>query len=58
MTEYSKGAASMRDLVLAYIIGLQNDMGNDTSSEGYQSLQKLSDIIVERHGDYASPCRM
>ena len=49
-SEWKKGAASMRDNVLAHIIGMQSDLGNDVDNEGYQELQKLMNLIEDRYG--------
>lgn len=49
-SEWSKGAANMRDNVFAHIIGMQNDLGNDVKDKGYQELQKLLELIEERYG--------
>ena len=45
------GAKWMRDNVISYIIGMQNDLGNDVTDIGYQELQKLLELIIDRHGD-------
>ena len=44
-SEWSKGAANMRDNVISHIIGMQNDLGNDIEDKGYQELQKLLELI-------------
>ncbi len=49
MSEYGKGQANFRDMVIAYIIGMQNEM-QDRKGEGYTTLQKLLEQIEERHG--------
>lgn len=49
-SEWSKGAANMRDNVISHIIGMQNDLGNDIEDKGYQELQKLLELIEERYG--------
>ena len=48
--EREAGAKSMRDNVIAHIIGMQNEMGNDVNDKGYQALDKLLDLITERYG--------
>lgn len=50
MSDFNKGAAMMRDLVISYIIGMQNDVGNDVEDKGYQKLQELMELIEERYG--------
>ena len=49
-SEWKNGAAYMRDNVIALIIGMQNDLGNDIEDKGYQELQKLLKLIEERYG--------
>lgn len=49
-SEWKKGAAHMRDNVIAHIIGMQNDLGNDIEDKGYQELQRLLELIEERYG--------
>ena len=55
MSDFNKGAAMMRDLVISHIIGMQNDIGNDVEDKGYQKLQELMEIIEERYGKYYKP---
>lgn len=50
MSDFNKGAAMMRDLVISHIIGMQNDIGNDVEDKGYQKLQELMELIEERYG--------
>lgn len=52
MSDFNKGAAMMRDLVISHIIGIQNDIGNDVEDKGYQKLQELMELIEERYGEY------
>lgn len=52
MSDFNKGAAMMRDLVISHIIGMQNDIGNDIEDKGYQKLQELMELIEERYGEY------
>ena len=47
MSDFNKGAAMMRDLVISHIIGIQNDIGNDVEDKGYQKLQELMELIEE-----------
>lgn len=49
-SEYSKGAADMRDNVIAHIVEMQNDLKNNIEDKGYQELQKLLELIEERYG--------
>ncbi len=49
-SEWKKGAANMRDNVIAHIIGIQNDLGNDIENRGYQELQRLLELIEDRYG--------
>lgn len=49
-SEWGKGAAYMRDNVIAHIIGMQNDLENDIKDKGYQELQRLLELIEERYG--------
>jgi hypothetical protein len=58
MSEFNKGAAMMRDLVISHIIGMQNDIGNDVNNESYQKLQELMDLIEERYGEMYKPFEM
>ena len=55
MSDFNKGAAMMRDLVISHIIGMQNDIENDVEDKGYQKLQELMKIIEERYGKYYKP---
>lgn len=55
MSDFNKGAAMMRDLVISHIIGMQNDIGNDIEDKGYQKLQKLMELIEERYGECYKP---
>jgi len=48
--EREAGAKMMRDNVIAHIIGMQNEMGNDVEDKGYQALDELLDLITERYG--------
>ena len=55
MSDFNKGAAMMRDLVISHIIGMQNDMGNNVTDQGYQKLQELMELIEERYGKMYKP---
>lgn len=55
MSDFNKGAAMMRDLVISHIIGMQNDIGNDVEDKGYQKLQELMNLIEERYGEPYKP---
>lgn len=58
MSEYNKGAASCRDNIICNIIGMQNDLGNDTDNPKYQVLQELMDLIIDRYGDMMKPYKI
>jgi hypothetical protein len=55
MSDFNKGAAMMRDLVISHIIGMQEDIGNDVEDKCYQKLQELMNLIEERYGKYYKP---
>ena len=55
MSDFNKGAAMMRDLVISHIIGMQNDIGNDVEDKGYQKLQELMELIEGRYGGIYKP---
>ena len=38
-SEWNKGATNMRDNVIAHIIGMQNDLGNNIEDKECQELQ-------------------
>lgn len=40
-SEWKKGAADMRDNVIAHIIGMQNDLGNDIEDKGVSRTPKV-----------------
>lgn len=44
-------AKHARDLILAMIIGMQNNIGYYTNLKKYQAFQEVYDRIVEKHGD-------
>lgn len=44
-------AKHARDLILATIIGMQNNIGYYANLKKYQAFQEVYDTIVERHGD-------
>lgn len=44
-------AKHARDLILATIIGMQNEIGYYANLKKYQAFQEVYDAIVERHGD-------
>lgn len=48
--EYNEGREHMRDLVIAHIIGFQNEKYWKPESEGYQALQGLLVLIADRYG--------
>ena len=54
MTEFNKGAITMRDQLICRIIGMQNDIG-DTSSESYKTLQDLLIMIEKDYGAMFKP---
>lgn len=49
-SEWKKGAANMRDTIIAHIIGRQDALGNDENDKGYQELQQLLETIEEQYG--------
>ena len=51
-SEFNKGAAFARDLIICNIIGMQ-DAISDESNEGYQKLQELMELIENKYGEYA-----
>lgn len=53
-SEFNKGAAFARDLIICHILGMQNKMGNDESNKSYQTLQELMTLIENKYGKYAS----
>ena len=54
MTDFNKGAITMRDQLICRIIGMQNDIG-DTSSESYKTLQDLLIMIEKDYGSMFEP---
>ena len=54
MTDFNKGAITMRDQLICRIIGIQNDIG-DTSSESYKTLQDLLIMIEKDYGAMFEP---
>ena len=52
-----QGKENFRDLVICYIIGLQNGEYCNTESEGYKALQELYKVITDRHGKYGQEYR-
>lgn len=55
MSEFNQGAAYARDLIIANIIGLQNDTRYRSGTEGYNALQKLLEQCIDRYGDMCQP---
>ena len=53
-SEFNKGSAYARDLIICNIISMQNEIGNDISDERYVVLQKLMNTIEERYGEMHS----
>ncbi len=43
-SKWKNGAANMRDNVIAHIIGMQNDLGNDIEDKGYMEDGRFSDF--------------
>lgn len=52
--EYNNGAGCARDLIIANIIGMQNDEP-DKDSPRYCVLQELLERIIDNYGDFAQP---
>jgi hypothetical protein len=51
MTEFNRGAESVRDNILASIIGLQNGIGhNNPDDPTYKAYQKVYNLIKDRYG--------
>lgn len=46
------GKRYIRDLIIAHIIGLQNDRYWNVESEGYKALQDLLLLIEDRYGEF------
>lgn len=55
MNDILQAKANTRDLILAYIIGMQSELKNNTEDPQYQILQNLMDTIEERHGGMCQP---
>lgn len=51
MSDFNNGAKFMRDNIIATIIGMQNDIGNDKNSEKYIAYQEVLTTIINHHGD-------
>ena len=54
MTDFNKGAITMRDQLICRIIGMQNDIG-DINSETYKILQELLILIENDYGTLFKP---
>lgn len=52
-SEFNKGAAHARDLIIANIIGMQNESKSD--SPRYMALQELLEHVTETYGDMCQP---
>ena len=50
----TRGKEAFRDLVIAHIMGLQNDVYWRQESEGYKALQDLLLLITERYGEFGA----
>ena len=53
-SEFNRGAAYARDLIMANIIGMQNDE-HDKNSSRYAALQDLLEHIMNNYGDFCMP---
>lgn len=53
--EQNRALADCRDVVVANIIGMQNEMGCDTQNPKYQFLQELLEYITEKYGSMCNP---
>jgi hypothetical protein len=51
MDTYENNCKHARDLILAEIIGMQNETGYYANFKKYQTFQEVYDKIVEKHGD-------
>ena len=49
-SEFNQGASYCRDCIIANIIGMQNEIGNDIDNEQYQILQDLLCHIEDMYG--------
>lgn len=48
MSEYKKGCGHFRDIIIATIIGLQNETLDEKT---YNAYQKLLEFITQNYGD-------
>lgn len=53
-SEHNRGAAYARDLILANIIGMQNNE-RDKDSAKYNAFQELLEHIITSYGDFSTP---
>lgn len=53
-SEFNKGASYARDLIVANIIGMQNET-IDKDSPRYNTLQELLEHITKSYGDFSKP---
>lgn len=53
MDDFRRGERSMRDNIIAMIIGFQNG-NNNTESTEYKAYQRVLEAIEERHGELMS----
>lgn len=53
-SEFNQGAAHARDLIIANIVGMQNEEMN-TQTERYKVLQETLELVIDRYGDMMSP---
>lgn len=51
MSDRTEGCKYARDLILATIIGMQNEIGYYANFKKYQMYQEIYDKIVENYGD-------
>ena len=56
-TEFNKGAAYMRDCIIANIIGVQNTIADKQSGE-YTALQSLLIAIEIQYGALGTKCKI
>lgn len=53
-SEFNKGASYARDLIVANIIGMQNEIV-DKDSPKYETLQELLEHITTNYGNFSKP---
>jgi hypothetical protein len=54
-SEFNNGAAHCRDLIIANIVGMQNELGCNEQDPKYIALQELLVLITDRYGNCCQP---